>query len=264
MKGFLGIKKGMTLTFDRAGNSVPVTLIQFHNNVVTKKCTKEKDGYDSLQLSVVDKKNNKCNTATVKRYKAAKTSPKYYSKEIRDFKNYEVGDTLNIKELFQEGQLVDVTSYSKGKGFSGAIKRHNQSRGPMSHGSGYHRGSGSMGAITQNRVFKNKKLAGRMGFEKTTVQNLILVKINDKDNYVLVKGSIPGANGSLVIIKQSIKKPNILKKIELFSLSKDLETAESIHEKAKLEHEKEDVIKKQEAEKELEKEKQAVLNKERV
>ena len=171
-KGILGKKVGMTQIFTESGELIPVTVIEATPNVVSK----------------------------------ANTAPKRF---IREFKNVElagleVGSEIKV-DVFQAGDIVDVTGTSKGKGFQGVIKRHGQSRGPMSHGSRYHRRPGSMGAVAANRVFKGKKLAGRMGGNRVTIQNLEIVRVDLERNAILIKGNIPGSKKSLITIKSAVK-----------------------------------------------------------
>lgn len=203
-KGILGKKLGMTQIFAENGDVIPVTVIQAEPNVVLQKKTVESDGYNAIQLGFMDEK--KATKPAEGHAKKANTTPKRFIKEIRDVNldEYEVGQEVKV-DTFNEGDLVDVTGTSKGKGFQGAIKRHNQARGPMSHGSRYHRSPGSMGAAGNSRVFKGKKLPGRMGGDKVTLQNLEIVKIDAERNLILVKGNVPGAKKSFVVIKSAVK-----------------------------------------------------------
>lgn len=205
-KGILGKKLGMTQVFTQEGVVVPVTVIEAGPNVVLQKKDLDRDGYEAIQLGYEDKKERRSNKPEIGHAKKAGTSPKRYIKELTgvELKEIEVGQTLTV-DIFEEGESVDVTGISKGKGFAGAIKRHNQSRGPMAHGSRYHRGPGSLGAISPNRVFKGQTLPGHMGTDKVTVQNLEVVKVDKERNLLLIKGSIPGPRNSYVTIKSSIK-----------------------------------------------------------
>jgi large subunit ribosomal protein L3 len=205
-KGILGRKIGMTSIFDADGLLVPVTVVQVLPNVVLQKKTIETDGYEAVQLGLEDLREALANKPMTGHAAKAQTAPKRFVKEIRgsEMMSYEVGQEVKA-DLFEAGEMVDVTGTSKGKGFAGAIKRHNQSRGPMAHGSGYHRGAGSMGPVDPARVLKGKKLAGHMGSETVTIQNLQVVKIDTDKNVLLVKGNIPGAKKSLVIIKNAVK-----------------------------------------------------------
>ena len=203
-KGILGKKVGMTQIFTADGVLVPVTVIDVTPNVVLQKKTAETDGYQAVQLGYLDKKN--VNQPEVGHAKKANTNPKRFVKEFagEEMMAFEVGQEVKAN-IFVEGEIVDVTGTSKGKGYAGAIKRHNFSRGPMAHGSGYHRGIGSMGSIDAARVKKGKKMAGRLGGETVTVQNLEVVKIDLEKNIILIKGSVPGANRSFVTISNGVK-----------------------------------------------------------
>ncbi|GGE84139.1 50S ribosomal protein L3 [Priestia taiwanensis] len=204
VKGILGKKIGMTQVFAENGELIPVTVIEATPNVVLQVKTTATDSYDAVQLGVTDKREKLANKPEQGHVAKANTAPKRFVREIRDAAGeYEVGQEIKV-EVFAEGELVDVTGISKGKGFQGAIKRHNQSRGPMSHGSRYHRRPGSMGAII-NRVFKGKKLAGRMGGDTVTVQNLEIVKVDAERNLLLVKGNVPGAKKSYVTVRSAVK-----------------------------------------------------------
>ena len=203
-KGILGTKVGMTQIFSAEGVLVPVTVIDVTPNVVLQKKTAETDGYQAVQLGYLDKKN--VNKPEEGHAKKANTNPKRFVKEFagEDMMAFEVGQEVKAN-IFVEGEIVDVTGTSKGKGYAGAIKRHNFARGPMAHGSGYHRGIGSMGSIDAARVKKGKKMAGRLGGETVTVQNLEVVKIDLEKNVILIKGSVPGANKSYVVISNGVK-----------------------------------------------------------
>lgn len=203
-KGILGKKVGMTQIFSAEGVLVPVTVIDVTPNVVLQKKTAETDGYQAVQVGYLDKKN--VNKPEEGHAKKANTNPKRFVKEFagEDMMAFEVGQEVKAN-IFVEGEIVDVTGTSKGKGYAGAIKRHNFSRGPMAHGSGYHRGIGSMGSIDAARVKKGKKMAGRLGGETVTVQNLEVVKIDLEKNVILIKGSVPGANKSFVVISNGVK-----------------------------------------------------------
>jgi large subunit ribosomal protein L3 len=207
MKGILGKKLGMTQVFTPEGLVVPVTVIQAGPCVVLQKKDAENDGYESIQIGFDDRKQQRTIKPELGHAKKAGTTPKRYVKEIRGIQlaDYEVGQELKA-DLFAEGEFVDVTGTSKGKGFQGNIKRHNQSTGPMAHGSRYHRGPGSMGSIQANRVPKGKKLPGHMGHETVTLQNLRIVKVDTERNILLVSGSIPGPKNSYVSVKSAIKK----------------------------------------------------------
>ena len=206
MKGILGRKKGMTEVFTTDGRLIPVTVIEVEDNVVSQVKTKETDGYDAIQLATVEKKASRSNKPETGHLKKASTTPKRFLKELRgvEVSNYTLGDVLKA-DVFTEGEMVDVTGTSKGKGFQGVIKRHNQHRGPMSHGSQYHRGVGSMGTMLPMRVLPGKKLPGHMGHERVTIQNLEVIKVDLENNVILIKGSVPGPKNSLVLVKTSVK-----------------------------------------------------------
>ncbi|WP_027410235.1 50S ribosomal protein L3 [Anoxybacteroides tepidamans] len=205
-KGILGRKIGMTQVFAENGDLIPVTVIEATPNVVLQKKTVENDGYEAIQLGFEDKREKLANKPEKGHAAKANTAPKRFIREIRgaNVAEYEVGQEVKV-DIFAEGDIVDVTGVSKGKGFQGAIKRHGQSRGPMAHGSRYHRRPGSMGPIAPNRVFKSKELPGRMGGERVTVQNLKIVKVDAERNLLLVKGNVPGPNKGLVVIKSAVK-----------------------------------------------------------
>ena len=218
-KGILGRKLGMTQTFTKDGKLIPVTVVEVEPNVVTQVKTTESDGYDAIQLAFDTKREKLSNKAEQGHLAKANTAPKRFIKEIRgvDTSKYQLGQELTV-EVFEEGEMVDVTGISKGKGFQGVIKRYHQSRGPMGHGSQYHRGVGSLGTMRPMRVFKGKKLPGHMGNVTTTMQNLEIVAVIPEENVILIKGNVPGANKSLVIIKSAVKKGNVKNaKVELVS-----------------------------------------------
>ena len=175
-------------------------------NVITQIKTVNTDGYNAIQIASVDKKENRATKAEKGHAKKANVAPKRFLKEIKvsNPDAYELGSTIKA-DIFEIGEKVDVTGTSKGKGFAGVIKRHNQSRGPETHGSRYHRRPGSMGPMRPMRVLKGKKLAGHMGDETTTIQNLTIVEVDTELNYILVSGNVPGPKKSLVIIKEAIK-----------------------------------------------------------
>ena len=206
-KGILGRKIGMTQVFRTNGEVVPVTVIEVEPNVVTQIKTKENDGYEAIQLGFGNTREKLATKASVGITNKAKTTPKRFFKEIRDvdINEYSLGQEIKA-DIFAEGEIVDVTGTTKGKGFQGVIKRHGQSRGPMGHGSHYHRRPGSMGPTsTPGRVFKGKKLPGHMGTLTVTIQNLEIVSVDVENNVILVKGNVPGAKNSLVIIKTATK-----------------------------------------------------------
>ncbi|AGT30399.1 50S ribosomal protein L3 [Geobacillus genomosp. 3] len=205
-KGILGRKIGMTQVFAENGDLIPVTVIEATPNVVLQKKTVENDGYEAIQLGFEDLSVKRANKPQIGHAAKANTAPKRFIREIRgaNVDEYEVGQEVKV-DIFSEGDIVDVTGVSKGKGFQGVIKRHGQSRGPMAHGSRYHRRPGSMGAIAPNRVFKTKNLPGRTGGERVTIQNLKIVKIDPERNLLLIKGNVPGPRKGLVIVKSAVK-----------------------------------------------------------
>lgn len=216
MKGILGRKIGMTQVFSKDGKLVPVTVIEVEPNVVTQVKTIENDGYNAIQLATVSVKEKHSNKASMGHTKKANTAPKRFLKEIRgvDTNSYTLGQELTAS-LFEAGEVVDVTGISKGKGYQGVVKKNNQSRGPMGHGSKYHRGVGSLGTMLPKRVLKGKALPSHMGDIQTTIQNLEIIKVDMDENCILVKGSVPGAKKSLVLIKTAVKTD---KKNEAFDL----------------------------------------------
>ena len=205
-KGILGRKIGMTQVFAENGDLIPVTVIEAAPNVVLQKKTVETDGYEAVQVGFEDKRVKLSNKPAQGHVAKANTAPKRFIREFRnlDVAAYEVGQEVKV-EIFAEGDVIDVTGVTKGKGFQGAIKRHGQSRGPMSHGSRYHRRVGSMGPVAPNRVFKQKKLPGQMGGNVVTIQNLEIVKVDVERNLLLVKGNVPGSKKALVAVKSAIK-----------------------------------------------------------
>ncbi|MCL1913518.1 MAG: 50S ribosomal protein L3 [Eubacteriaceae bacterium] len=207
-KAILAKKVGMTQVFNEAGELVPVTVLEAGPCNVVQVKTEEKDKYTAVQLSFGQVKERNVNKPLAGHYKKSGTIPRRRLKEFKfdDCSAYEVGSVVTA-DIFEAGDIVDVSGTSKGKGFQGAIKRWNQSRGPMSHGSKYHRRVGSMGASSfPSRVFKGKHMPGRMGHVKCTVQNLTVVKVDPEKNLMLIKGAVPGANGSYVSIVDAVKK----------------------------------------------------------
>ena len=203
-KGILGKKVGMTQVFTENGELVPVTVVEVGTNVVLQVKTVENDGYNAIQLGFDDQRAVNVNKPAKGHADKAKTAPKRFVREIRDVQgDYKVGDEVKA-DLFEAGDIVDVTGTSKGHGFQGNIKRWGQSRGPMAHGSRYHRRPGSMGVII-NRVMKGKMLPGRMGGKRVTIQNLDIVKADMENGVLLIKGNVPGANKSYVTIKSKVK-----------------------------------------------------------
>ena len=214
-KGILGRKLGMTQVFTKSGKLIPVTVVEVEPNVVTQIKTIENDGYEAIQLGFDTKREKLATKPELGHTNKAGTTPKRFLKEIRgvNIEDYKLGQEVKV-DIFKEGEVVDVTGTTKGKGFQGVIKRHNQSRGPMSHGSHYHRGPGSMGTMLPMRVFKGKKLPGHMGTLTVTIQNLEVVKVDLEDNVILIKGNIPGPKRGLVIIKSAVKNPDKINEVE--------------------------------------------------
>ena len=221
-KAILATKVGMTQIFNEDGVLTPVTVLQAGPCVVTQIKTVENDGYSAVQVGFVDKKDKIVNVdkngkkEIVHRHGVTKAEKGHFDKAgvtgkrfVREFK-FENADEYQLAQeikadIFEAGDKVDATAISKGKGFQGAIKRHNQHRGPMAHGSRYHRRPGSMGPVAPNRVFKNKHLAGRMGGNRVTIQNLEVVQVIPEKNVILIKGNVPGAKKSLITIKSAVK-----------------------------------------------------------
>lgn len=229
MKGILGKKIGMTQVFAKNGKLIPVTVVVAEPNVVMQIKTKETDGYEAIQLGFVSKKEKHSIKPEMGHAKKANTAPKRFLKEIKgvEVSNYELGQEIKC-DVFEPGEIVDVTGTSKGKGFQGVIKRYNQSRGPMGHGSQYHRGVGSMGTLRPMRVFKGKKLPGHMGHETVTIQNLEVVAVDLENNVILIKGNVPGPKKSLVFIKSAIKnmdKTNPVLELVSYDTTTDTEDA---------------------------------------
>ena len=206
-KGIIGKKVGMTQIFDEKGNVIPVTAIETEGNIVAQIKTVETDGYQSVQLGYGDVKDKHINKPEAGHFAKAKLPNKKHLREFRldSVENYKVGDEVKV-DIFEAGEKVDIQGTSKGKGFQGVIKRHGQHRGPMGHGSMYHRRPGSMGATsTPGRVFKGKKLPGHMGKLTVTIQNLEIVKVDTDKNALLVKGSVPGPKGAILKVKSTVK-----------------------------------------------------------
>lgn len=204
----LGKKIGMTQIFTEDGTMIPVTVIKAGPLFVIQKKTADVDGYNSIKVGFEDIKEKKVNKPTKGQFDKAGVSPKRYIKEFRieNIDAFEVGQEIKVQDMFNEGDKVDVSGVSKGKGFQGTVKRFGTGRGPLSHGSGYHRGVGSMGAVASpSRVFKGKGLPGHMGSEKVTVQNLAVVRVDADRGLLLVKGAVPGPRGGLIVIKDSVK-----------------------------------------------------------
>lgn len=209
-KGILATKVGMTQIFDENGVLTPVTVLQAGPCVVTQIKTVENDGYSAVQVGYVDKREKLISKPIKGHFDKAGVSYKRYVREFRleNAEQYSVKDEIKA-EIFAAGDKIDATAISKGKGFQGAIKRHGQSRGPMAHGSKFHRHAGSNGAASDpSKVFKGKKMPGQMGNKKVTIQNLEIVRVDAETNLILVKGAIPGPKKSLVTIKETVKAAN--------------------------------------------------------
>ena len=207
MKAIIGRKVGMTQIFDEKGLVVPVTVIEAGPCNVVQVKTVETDGYDAIQLGFGEVKEHKVNKPEMGHFKKANVKAQKHLREFRvkDLSTVKVGDVIKV-DSFEQGDIVDIQGTSKGHGFQGVIKRHGQSRGPMGHGSMYHRRPGSMGPTsTPGRVFKGKKLPGHMGVQTVTILNLEVVKVDLDKNVILVKGSVPGAKGAILKLKSSVK-----------------------------------------------------------
>ncbi|HOK44216.1 MAG TPA: 50S ribosomal protein L3 [Thermoclostridium caenicola] len=207
-KIMLGKKLGMTQVFSENGDMLPVTVIAAGPVSVVQKKTEEIDGYNAIKVGYEDIPAKRLNKPDRGQFEKAKVPTKRYLREFRldDISGYEVGSVIKVEDMFKDGDKVDVSGISKGRGFAGTVKRFGTARGRMSHGSGYHRGLGSMGANSDpSRVFKGKVMPGHMGAEKVTVQNLSVVKVDAERGLLLVKGAVPGPKGGLLVIKNSVK-----------------------------------------------------------
>jgi len=205
-KGILGRKIGMTQIFTEEGKLIPVTVVQATPNVVLQVKTNETDGYEAVQVGFEDKREKLANKPEMGHVAKSNTAPKRFIREFRALNaaEYQTGQEIKV-DTFTEGEFVDVTGKTKGKGFQGVIKRHGHSRGPMAHGSRYHRRPGSMGSIQANRVLKGKKLPGQTGGNIVTVQNLEIVKVDVERNVLLIKGNVPGSKKALVTVRSAVK-----------------------------------------------------------
>jgi len=208
--GLIGRKIGMTQIFDQDGNVIPVTVIEAGPCYILEQKTKEKHGYTAVLLGFIDQmKKKRMNKPQIGFFDKINVFPKKVLKEFRtngETQDYQIGDQVKV-DIFQQGDYIDVTGTTKGRGFQGTVKRHNTTRGPMAHGSRYHRRPGSMGACADpSRVFKGKRLPGRMGGTNCKMQNLKIIDIKHDDNILLVKGAIPGANDNIVLINKAKKK----------------------------------------------------------
>ena len=204
-KAILATKVGMTQIFNEDGVLTPVTVLQAGPCVVTQVKTMDNDGYEAVQVGFADKRENLVNKPMKGHFDKAGVSCKRFVRELKLEGEYTLGQEIKA-DIFAAGDKIDATAISKGKGFQGAIKRHGQSRGPMAHGSKYHRHAGSNGACSDpSKVFKGKRMPGHMGHVKVTVQNLEVVRVDAENNLLLVKGAVPGAKKSLVTIKETVK-----------------------------------------------------------
>ena len=205
-KGILGKKVGMTQVFAENGDLIPVTVIEAAPNVVLQKKTTETDGYNAVQLGFDDKREKLANKPEKGHVAKAETAPKRFIREFRglDVNAHEVGQEVKV-DTFAEGDIIDVTGVTKGKGYQGVIKRFGYTIGSMTHGSRFHRSPGSIGSVDAQRVFKGKRLPGRMGNKTVTIQNLEIVRVDTERNLLLVKGNVPGSRKSLLQVKSAIK-----------------------------------------------------------
>ena len=206
-KGIIGKKLGMTQIFDAKGNVIPVTLIEAGPCAVAQKKTVENDGYEAIQLAYQDAKKKHLTKAEIGHFEKAGISPKKHLKEFRleDCSGYEVGSVVTV-DTFAEGEKVDITGITKGRGYTGCVKRWGHHILRMTHGTGpIHRQPGSMGVIDPARIFKNKKMPGQYGNEQVTILNLVAVKIDAEKNLIAVKGAVPGSKGGIVFIRDSVK-----------------------------------------------------------
>jgi large subunit ribosomal protein L3 len=207
-KAILGKKIGMTQLFYEDGLAIPVTVIEAGPCTVVQKKTVEKDGYSAVKIGYGAVSEKRLNKPLKGEFSKLKLAPKKYLKEVKfdDLDKFEIGQEIKVEDMFQAGDRVDVSGVSKGKGFQGTIKRYGQKGGAETHGSMYHRRVGSMGSNTSPaRVFKGKKLPGHMGVDNITVQNLDIVRVDGERNLLIVKGAVPGAKGSLLVIKNTVK-----------------------------------------------------------
>lgn len=220
MQGILGKKLGMTQVFTEDGNQIPVTVIEVAPNVVTQIKTAENDGYDAIQVAVYDKRVKNTSKALQGHFEKSNTQPKRFVKEFRNFEGAnELSLGQELPNIFEVGEIIDVQGISKGKGFQGAIKRHNQRRGPMSHGSRFHRAPGAMGNVQDRRVRKGKLLPGHMGDQLVTIQNIQIVAFDSEKSLVLVKGNVPGSNNTFITLKKSVKTPGKISEVKVINFN---------------------------------------------
>ncbi len=205
-KGILGRKVGMTQIFNDAGQAIPVTVIEAGPCIVVQKKTPERDGYSAIQLGFGEKPERLVNKPLKGHFAKAGVRPLRFLRELRveNVEDYQVGQEIKA-DVFAIGERVDVVGTSRGRGFAGGIKRHGFHRGPMAHGSKYHRRPGSLGAKGPARVFKGRKLPGHYGVERVTVQNLEVVRVDPQRNLLAVKGAVPGPRGGLLLVKETVK-----------------------------------------------------------
>ena len=244
MKGILGRKIGMTQVFTESGKLIPVTVVEVEKNVVTQIKTKENDGYEAIQLGFGNTREKLATKASAGHTAKAQTTPKRFFREIKgvDVNSYTLGQELSA-DIFTPGEVVDVTGTTKGKGFQGVIKRHGQSRGPMGHGSHYHRRPGSMGTMRPMRVFKGKKLAGHMGTLTVTIQNLEVVAVDTENNVILISGNIPGPKKGLVLIRSAVKANGKINEMEnLVSYEVEEPVVETVEDTPVVEETAEEVV----------------------
>ena len=244
MKGILGRKIGMTQVFTESGKLIPVTVVEVEKNVVTQIKTKENDGYEAIQLGFGNTREKLATKASAGHTAKAQTTPKRFFREIKgvDVNSYTLGQEISA-DIFVPGEVVDVTGTTKGKGFQGVIKRHGQSRGPMGHGSHYHRRPGSMGTMRPMRVFKGKKLAGHMGTLTVTIQNLEIVAVDTENNVILISGNIPGPKKGLVLIRSAVKANGKVNEMEnLVSYEVEEPVVDTVEETPVVEETAEEVV----------------------
>ena len=207
LKGILGLKLGMTRMFTEEGLWIPVTLLQAGPCTVVQRKTKDRDGYEAVQVGFGDKKEKRCTKPLLNHYKSAGVAPKRVLREfkVEDDSTLKPGDEVG-SDIFQKGDRVDVSGLSKGRGFAGVMKRHGFGGGPGTHGSNFHRRPGSIGASADpSEVVKGKRLPGRMGNSSVTIQNLEIVDVVPEKNLLVIRGAVPGANGGMIMVKHSMK-----------------------------------------------------------
>jgi large subunit ribosomal protein L3 len=207
-KGIIGRKIGMTQLFNADGTAIAVTVVEAGPCLVLRKKTVEKDGYEAVCVGYSEIREKLVNKPKTGEFKKAGMEPKRYVRELKleNSSSFEVGQAIKA-DMFETGDIVDVSGLTKGHGFSGTVKRWNTHIGPKAHGSKYHRGPGSMGANTSpGRVFKNKRLPGHYGVENVTIQNLVVVKVDAERNFIMIKGSVPGVRGALLVVRNAVKQ----------------------------------------------------------